>query len=88
MASLPLDACGGTDTEQVALLPHGYARKLLHSRATEALCAQPPPVPGPHPPRKQTEQLCTGLATPPTMPGEHAAQRLPGRNLERRVQRG
>lgn len=54
---LSLDTRGGADAEQVALLPHGHTRELLHSRATEALCVQPPCIPGPHPPQKETEQL-------------------------------
>lgn len=53
---LSLEAREGADTEQVALLPQGHARELLHSWATEALCAQPPPVPRP-PPTEETEQL-------------------------------
>lgn len=48
---------GVTDTEQVALLPHGHAVDLLHSQATEALCVHPPPVPELHSPKEKTEQL-------------------------------
>lgn len=40
-----LNAHRDIDTKQVALLPLGHTRKLLHSQATEALCAQSPPVP-------------------------------------------
>lgn len=86
---LSLDAQGGADTEQVALLPHGHARKLLHSQATEALCARPPPSPGPHPPKKQTEQLWCKISHT----AHHARQTCCTkgswcRNLECRVQRG
>ena len=69
-------------------LPHGHARELLHSRATEALCDRPPPIPELTPQGNRQSSCGPGLATPPTTPGKPAAQRLPGRNLERRVQRG
>lgn len=36
---MALEARGGTDIEQVALFPPSHARELLHSQATEALCA-------------------------------------------------
>lgn len=86
---LSLDAHGGADTEQVALLPHGHARKLLHSQATEALCARPPPIPGPHPPKKQTEQLwCRISHTAHNARQTCCTKGSWCRNLERRVERG
>ena len=36
---MALEARGGTDIEQAALFPLSHARELLHSQATEALCA-------------------------------------------------
>lgn len=76
---MALEARGGTDIEQVALFPPSHARELLHSQATEALCARPPPVPRP-PPTEETDRaaVAQNYPTPPTRPGKHTTQRLPG----------
>lgn len=67
-----------TDTEQAVLLPLGHTRKLLQSQATEALCAQSPPVPSLTSPQRKRQSSCaTEVAMPPTKLGK-CSMNVPG----------
>lgn len=64
--------------EQVALLPRSHTRELLHSQATEALCAPSPPVPEPRFPQSKRQSSCGAeLAVPPTKLGK-CSMKVPG----------
>lgn len=72
----PLTGCSWRRDTDKRLCSHTATPGSRSIHRPQRLFVPDRPVPGPHPPKKQTEQLWFRISHTPTTPGKHAAQRL------------